>query len=213
MTQSNLPTDSADTSKPASKQPAENRGNPLLELLINIIIPTLILSFLSKEQYLGNKLALILALSFPIIYGFKELIGQHKINFLSVIGVVTVALTGGMGLLELDPKCIAIKEAAIPAGLGLFTIISLKTSFPLVRTFIFNDKFVQVNKINAALDQNNSKQAFEKSLPSLFDQSIFPAHLYQSDLQPNQSTRQYFQTIWRCRGNARNRKPKLMLSD
>lgn len=140
------------------------RGNPLMELLINIIIPTLILSFLSKEEYLGNKLALIVALAFPIVYGCKDLMGQHKVNFFSVIGVVTVALTGGMGLLELDPKYIAIKEAAIPAGLGLFTIISLKTRFPLVRTFIYNKQFVQVGRIDEALRQNHSRGAFEKSL-------------------------------------------------
>lgn len=136
----------------------------LLELLINIIIPTIILSYFSKEEYLGNKLGLVVALSFPIIYGCKDFFGTHKVNFFSIIGVVTVALTGGMGLLELDPKYIAIKEAAIPGALGLFTLFSLKTRFPLVKTFIYNEKVMRVDRISAALQANNSNQAFEKSL-------------------------------------------------
>lgn len=66
----------SDTVSRSSKQ-----ANPLFELLINIVIPTVILSFLSKDQYLGNKLALVVALAFPIGYGCKELISAQKINF------------------------------------------------------------------------------------------------------------------------------------
>lgn len=140
------------------------QANPLFELLINIVIPTVILSFLSKDQYLGNKLALVVALAFPILYGCKELISAQKINFFSVLGVVTVALTGGMGLLEIDPKYIAIKEAAVPGLIGLMVLFSLRTRYPLVKTFIYNDKLLQVKRIDQALRDNNSTEAFEKSL-------------------------------------------------
>jgi hypothetical protein len=140
------------------------KSNPFLEIFINVVIPTLILSYLSKEQYLGTKLALIVALAFPIVYGCKDFIGAHKINFFSILGVVTVALTGGMGLLEIDPKYIAIKEAAVPGLIGLATLFSLKTRFPLVKTFIYNDKLLQVDKIDRALRANNTVNDFEKSL-------------------------------------------------
>lgn len=140
------------------------QANPLFELLINIVIPTVILSFLSKDQYLGNKLALVVALAFPILYGCKELISAQKINFFSVLGVITVALTGGMGLLEIDPKYIAIKEAAVPGLIGLMVLFSLRTRYPLVKTFIYNEKLLQVERIDKALRENNSTEAFEKSL-------------------------------------------------
>lgn len=148
---------------PLHEEPGK-KNNFMLELLINVIIPTLILSFLSKEKYLGNKVALIVALAFPIGYGIKELMTAHKINFFSVIGVVTVALTGGMGLMEIDPKYIAIKEAAIPAALGIFTLVSLKTRYPLVKTFLFNDQILQIDRINDALIENNTTEQFERSL-------------------------------------------------
>lgn len=143
---------------------SSKQANPLFELLINIVIPTVILSFLSKDQYLGNKLALVVALAFPIVYGCKELISAQKVNFFSVLGVVTVALTGGMGLLEIDPKYIAIKEAAVPGLIGLMVLASLRTRYPLVKTFLYNDKLLQVKRIDKALRENNRTEAFEKSL-------------------------------------------------
>ncbi|GAB1265201.1 hypothetical protein NBRC116493_14410 [Aurantivibrio infirmus] len=158
----------------------KKNDNVFLELLINVVIPTLVLSFLSKEEYLGNKLALIVALSFPIIYGCKDFFGAHKINAFSILGVVTVALTGGMGLLEIDPKYIAIKEAAIPALLGIAVLISLKTRYPLVKTMIYNKKVLQVDKISQALKENNATEAFEKSLVNssiLLSMSFFLASI------------------------------------
>lgn len=140
------------------------KSSPLLEIFINVVIPTLILSFLSKDQYLGTKLALIVALAFPIVYGCKDLVGAQKINYFSVLGVVTVALTGGMGLMEIDPKYIAIKEAAVPALIGLVTLLSLKTPYPLVKTFIYNDKLLQVKRIDRALQEHNTTNEFERSL-------------------------------------------------
>lgn len=69
-----------------------------------------------------------------------------------------------MGLLEIDPKYIAIKEAAVPGLIGLLVLASLRTRYPLVRTFIYNDKLLQVKRIDKALRENNSTEAFEKSL-------------------------------------------------
>ena len=87
----------------------------LLNLLFNIIIPTVILTKLSGDDYLGTRLAIVVALAFPVIYGLKDFVAARKINFFSALGVVSVFLTGGISLLELDPAYIAIKEAAIPA--------------------------------------------------------------------------------------------------
>ncbi|MGH1470041.1 MAG: VC0807 family protein [Cellvibrionaceae bacterium] len=166
MNSSNTPnTIEENTPLPNNKEPQEtDKNNPLAEMLINIVIPVVVLSFLSKEQYLGTKLALIVAFAFPVLYGIKDLLVAKKVNFFSILGVVTVGLTGGMGLLEIDPKYIAIKEAAVPAALGIFTLFSLKTRYPLVKTFIYNKQFVRVDRIDAALAENNSTAAFEKSL-------------------------------------------------
>ena len=59
---------------------------------------------------------------------------------------------------------IAIKEAAVPAIIGLATLISLKTSQPLIRTFLLNDNIFETKKITQALQENNSEVAFDKLL-------------------------------------------------
>ncbi len=136
----------------------------LANLGFNIVIPALILSKLSGEHYLGPVLAVVAALAFPVIYGLRDYRLAHKPNFFSILGVFNVLLTGGMSLLNLDPKYIAIKEAAIPSLIGLATLISIYTPYPLVRTFLFNEQMMQVEKVHAALEHHNALAKFEYHL-------------------------------------------------
>jgi hypothetical protein len=136
----------------------------LANLVFNIIIPTLILTKLSGDDYLGPAYAIVVALAFPIVYGVRDYLRSHKPNFFSLLGVVSVLLTGGMSLLQLDPEYIAIKEAAIPALLGLATLGSMFTRYPLVRTFLYNEQVLRVGKVNEALRQHNTTARFERRL-------------------------------------------------
>lgn len=158
------PTASApDTGNPAAGTPPR-KHNMLANLGFNIVIPTLILSKLSAEQYLGPVLGVVVALAFPLIYGLRDYWLAHKPNFFSILGVVNVLLTGGMSLLKLDPQYIAIKDAAVPSLLGVATLISVYTRYPLVRTFLFNEQVMQVEKVHAALEQHNAVEQFERHL-------------------------------------------------
>jgi len=147
-----------------STDSSEKPESLLLNLLCNIILPTLILTKLSGEDYLGIKFAIITALAFPLIYGLHDFITRGKLNFFSGLGVVSVALTGGISLLEMDAIYIAIKEASIPGVLGIAALLSLKTSHPLIHTLILNDKVFDVNRINQALDSNGGQQEFDRLL-------------------------------------------------
>ncbi|RZA05984.1 MAG: MFS transporter [Moraxellaceae bacterium] len=136
----------------------------LINILMNIVIPTLILTKLSSPHYLGPVWALVIALAFPIGYGLKDFIANRKINFFSGLGIVSVLLTGGIGILKLPTEYYAIKEAAIPGLIGLMVLVSTRTRFPLVKTFIYNDTILNVEKISAALKEHNKISAFEKTL-------------------------------------------------
>lgn len=168
----------------ASDKP--KKESMLANILLNIVIPTFILMKGSENAWIaeklvaldakfgsqmtavydahGIKLAIIIALAFPIIYGVKDFGRIHKVNVFSVLGVFSIFLTGGIALLELDAKYIAIKEAAIPGILGLVTVLSMKTRFPLVKTFLYNDKILKVDKIESALDERNNQPEFDESL-------------------------------------------------
>ena len=151
--------DSSVNQQQSAEKPPEKRESLLLNLAFNIAIPTLVLTKLSGDDYLGIKLAIIVALSFPIIYGVRDFFARGKVNFFSALGVVSVTLTGGISLMELDAIYIAVKEASIPALFGMATLISLKTSQPLIHTFLLNDSIIDTDKINSALQANNRHQA------------------------------------------------------
>ncbi|MET0379417.1 MAG: VC0807 family protein [Spongiibacteraceae bacterium] len=141
----------------------------IVNLLFNIAIPTLILTKFSKEEYLGPIWGLLVALAFPVIYGIRDYVvvqrgGKHKPNLFSLIGVVSILLTGSMSLLKLDAQYIAIKEAAIPGLIGLATLISVYTRYPLVRVFLYNEQVMQIDKVAAALQQHNTTTQFDKRL-------------------------------------------------
>lgn len=136
----------------------------LANLLLNIVIPAVILSKLSSDQYLGTQWAIVVALAFPLGYGIRDFFLTRKVNLLSALGFISILLTGGISLLQLDPQYIAIKEAAIPGLIGLATLFSVKTRYPLVRTFVYNGKLLKVEKVSEALRRYGTEAAFEKVL-------------------------------------------------
>ncbi|MCH2157390.1 MAG: MFS transporter [Oleiphilaceae bacterium] len=141
-----------------------NSGNIFLELILCVILPTLVLKYLSPDDQLGPVYGLILGLSLPLGYGIYQFVQEKKFGFIPALGFISILLTSSIGLLELDSKYIAIKEAAIPLIIGIGTIISLKTPYPLVKTFIYNDKILQIDKVDAALAENQSQGLFEDAL-------------------------------------------------
>ncbi|GIU40822.1 hypothetical protein TUM4438_02950 [Shewanella sairae] len=136
----------------------------MVDLLVSVFIPAFILMKLSGDDQLGASGGLMLALSFPLGWGIFELIKYKKFNFIALLGLANVLLTGGIGLLELDLKWLAIKEAAIPAVIGIAVLISTFTSKPLIKAMVFNPAVMDVDKIMQRLQQNNCMAAFEKRL-------------------------------------------------
>lgn len=137
----------------------KNRSQ-FLNLLINIVIPVIILTRFSGGQYLGQTWGLVTALAFPIVYGLYELYSEKKYNVFSVIGIVSIFLTGGIGLLELSNKWLAIKEAGVPFVLGVAVLISQKTKYPLMKVLL--DPVIDHAKIERALQENGTVSQYEK---------------------------------------------------
>jgi len=143
---------------------ATHKPRPLMDLLISILLPSLILMKLSGESRLGADGALILALAFPLGWGSFELIKYRKFNFIALLGLLSVLLTGGIGLLKLDNHWLAIKEAAIPGLIGIAVLVSTRTRYPLIRTLLFNKTLLNVDKIHARLEQGGNTEQFEARL-------------------------------------------------
>mgnify|MGYP000851752627 FL=1 len=133
----------------------KNPEHPLANILINVLIPVLALSYLSKDPefqksihktpqlwHIGPEKALVVALLFPIGYGIWYFVKTRKANFFSALGFLSVLLTGGLTIYlwnkdgTVKPHAdilFGIKEASIPLMLGLAVIGSHYTSSPLLR--------------------------------------------------------------------------------
>jgi hypothetical protein len=149
-----------------SKQPPKQE-NPLVSIMLNVVIPVVILTFLSKEKYLGPLWGLIVALILPIGYGLHTLVKERRADFISIIGIVSVLLTGVFGILKLPPEWIAIKEAAIPLIIGLVIVISLWTPAPLIKKILMSEKIFNVELLHEKLREKGTEVLFEKRLVGL----------------------------------------------
>ncbi|MBQ0763807.1 VC0807 family protein [Marinobacter psychrophilus] len=149
---------------PNTSSVSDHKPRPWIDLLVSIIIPSVILMKFSGDEYLGSVNALIVGLAFPLGWGLFELIRYGKKNFIALLGIISVTLTGGIGLLELDAGWLAIKEAAVPAVIGLAVLVSTRTRYPLVRTLLYNPNVLDVDKIQKSLVEKGKVAEFEARL-------------------------------------------------
>ncbi len=148
----------------SSKDQQKQKRQPFWNLLLNIIIPVIILTKFSGPEHLGALWGLIIALAFPVGYGIIDFIQERKTNFLSILGLISVLLTGAVGLLELDPKWIAIKESSIPLIIGIIIIISAYTKYPLINKLLLNDMIMDTALVSSKLEENQKTALFEQKL-------------------------------------------------
>jgi len=147
-----------------SSERPQHKPRPLIDLMVSIVIPSIILMKFSGDQDLGAARGLIVALVFPLGWGLFELIRYRKFNFIALLGLISVLLTGGIGLLELDLKWLAIKEAAVPGIIGIAVLVSTRTKYPLIRSLLYNPKIMQVDRIHIALEEKGLVETFDKRL-------------------------------------------------
>lgn len=138
--------------------------NALSNLLFNIIVPALILMKFSKDEYLGPTWGLIVALAFPVAYFLYDFIKTNNKNFISILGFVSVLLTGGIGLLKLSPGIYAIKEALIPLIIGVAVLVSVRTKYAVFNKLLYRPEVFEVEKIDGILMENGNKEVFIKKM-------------------------------------------------
>ncbi len=158
--------------EPKNSSTAPEPENLWLNLGFNLLVPILLLS--KGKAWFGHLLEpyfenvavpiLIIALAFPVGYFAYDYVKRRKYNLFSILGLISVLLTGGIGILEIPTPWFAVKEAAIPMILGLAVIVSLKTPYPLVRTLLFNREIMDVDKVQGRLDARGTVPDFDALL-------------------------------------------------
>lgn len=140
----------------------EKPENALYNILFNIIIPVFILNKASKV--VGPAWALIIALLFPIAYGAYDLIKRKKTNFISILGLLNISITGSLALSGLTGIWFAVKEAAFPTIIGLFVFASSFTKKPFIESIFLNPSTIDIEKLEQKLIENNSNVEFHQHL-------------------------------------------------
>ncbi len=181
------------------KAPQEH---PLANILINVLIPVLVLSFLSKDPAIQDKLnkpvhfwhigplyAMIVALVLPLGYGIRHFVITRKPNFFSGLGLASIVLTGGLTLYLWNADgsvkhnaglLLGLKEASIPLVLGIAILTSAKSKSPLLNVFLYNDNLFDIPKIETKIKELGNLEAYQSLLAQstrLFSASFFLSSL------------------------------------
>ncbi len=167
---------SPDSSKPSPKS-APPPDHPLANILINVLFPVLILSYLSKEGdkawHVGPHFAMGLALALPIGYGLRHFLKYRQMNVFSLIGFLSVLLTGaitiylwsgGLPVRKNAALLFGIKEAIQPLILGSLFLITHRLGKPLFHTILYNDSVFDLPRIEQAIADQGRQGRYQKLL-------------------------------------------------
>lgn len=132
----------------------------MISLVINILIPTVIMMRYAGDDKLGAVNALLIALAFPFLYGVWEMAKTRKVGWVPVLGLISIAISGGIGLLKLPASWIAVKEAMIPAILALAILVSAWIGKPLARVFL--DAIIDKDRIYPILEEQGKMDDYDR---------------------------------------------------
>ncbi len=144
--------------------PKKKKENLLLNLACNIAVPTLVLTMLSKEDRLGPQWGMIVALAFPLGYGIYDLAQRKKFNLFSIVGIVSVLMTGTLNQMKADAFWFAVKEASVPSLFGIAVLASMGTKRPLVRELLWNDQVIDTDKVDRVLAERGQRHELDRLL-------------------------------------------------
>jgi hypothetical protein len=166
-----------DHSKLRSKASPHKPENPLVVLLCNIVLPVFILH--QGAKHLGEQgplLALIFALAIPLGYGLYDFRKRHKPNFVSIVGLVNVSITGSFAILHLEGDWFWYKEACFPFLIGTAIALFNRYNQPFLFTVFWNETLFQVEKIETRLAELNQSHRLDhlfRKASDLFSLSFF----------------------------------------
>lgn len=152
------------TNNNENKKNKQSFNDLLMNILFNIVIPVMILKKVPEHWDNENAavVALCVALSFPIGFFIYDYIKTKKSNFISILGFISVLLTGVIGIFQIPNEYLAIKEASVPLIIMIVCLVSLFTPFPVVEKLVYNDAVFNKELIDSKLEENNNSDKMPK---------------------------------------------------
>lgn len=137
----------------------QKQQNSFSHILFSILIPVLILN--KGHKYgLDAKASVVIALAFPLFFTVKSLVQTRKPDFVSLLGLLNVLISGVLTLLTLGGIWFAFKEAAFPLLIGFFVLGSSFTKNPFFQSLFLNPNTFDIQKVEDRLDTDDKKSQF-----------------------------------------------------
>jgi len=141
---------------------ARQKENVFLNLGINVVLPSILLMKLGDFLPISPLAVLGISLLPPLLYGLWDVWKRKKYNFFSILGLVSIILTGGLGLLQLSGIWLAIKEASIPLLIGIVIASTAVVGKPLFATLL--KEILAYDKLHQRLELTNNQSNYQKML-------------------------------------------------
>jgi hypothetical protein len=129
------------------------------ELACTVVLPSVVLLTSASPDRLGPTLALVLALAPPAAWAVVTQVRERRVSGLAVIALLSVAVSGGIGLAAVDARWFAVKEAVVPAGLGLLILGTAPTRLSLVPVLL--DRILDRERTRTVLSARGTQVQFD----------------------------------------------------
>lgn len=142
------------------KKETKSLINLILNLGFGIFIPIYILN--SPSLPFSPLLRLGLAVALPLFYGAFEWWQTKKHNFIALLGLINVVITGGFGLLQLGGLWFSLKEATFPFLIAIFVYVSGFRGAPAIGLMLMNPEVFDVPRLKETIERRGENTSFEK---------------------------------------------------
>lgn len=144
--------------------PAPPRENILVNLACNVAAPVLLLS--KGAHWLGweQRTVLLVALAFPVGYGLADFVRRRNFNVISALAFSSTLATGGLSLMRLEPVWFAVKEAIVPALIGMAVLLTRHSKSSILRAMMLNEQVVNLPRVTEELRAKRREAEFERLL-------------------------------------------------
>ncbi len=138
------------------------KQNPFINILLTILLPILVLN--KGGAYLGEKIALLVAVLLPLIYFAWDWFQNKHINGIAILGILNVLVTGIFAFIDLEGAWFAVKEGAFPFFIAVFVAFSAKKEKPFITMLFLNEQLFKIDLIKSKATEKGRESELKKLL-------------------------------------------------
>jgi intracellular septation protein A len=130
------------------------------QLIVTFVLPLIVLTKFSSDSLLGPTRAMLLALSFPVVFELYNALNRRKPSFLSLLAIGGILVTGLISLLGLSEGWLAIRRSAPYLFGALVILISIWIKHPIVQAAL--SQILDMDLINETATKTKKTAALKR---------------------------------------------------